>query len=45
MVDRSEELRLAVEARDAFGVVSDRICQNLDRNVPAEPRIAVDGEG
>src|SRR5262245_37267229 len=34
MVDRSEYLRLAVEARDALGIVGDRIWQDLDRNVP-----------
>jgi hypothetical protein len=40
MIQRGERLRFALEAREAVGVMGERVGENLDGNVPVEPRIA-----
>jgi hypothetical protein len=40
MIERGEQLRLALKARESIVVRRERIGQNLDRHVALEPRIA-----
>ena len=40
MIERCEELRFALEARDAFGVIGQCRGQQLQRNVAAERGVA-----
>ena len=40
MIERGEDLGLALEPRDAFGVACQGIGQRFDRDVPVEPRVA-----
>ena len=39
MVQQGERLRLALEPRHAFGVRSERVGQNLDRDMAAQCRV------
>jgi hypothetical protein len=40
MVERCEQLGLALEERDAFGISDEQLRQDLDRNVTTELRVA-----
>ena len=40
MIERGEHLRFALEARQALGVVRERVGQDLDRDVASELRVA-----
>ena len=40
VIERRSELRLALEAREPLGIVRERVGQDLDRDVAAEPRVA-----
>ena len=40
MVQRGEDFRFTLKAREPIGVVRERLGQDLDRDVAAQPRIA-----
>ena len=40
MIERGEDLRFALEAREAIGIVGEGLGQDLDRDVAIELRIA-----
>src|SRR5438093_2704493 len=40
MIERGQQLRLALEARGALGIRNERIGQGLDRDVATKPRVA-----
>jgi hypothetical protein len=40
MVERGEQLRLALETRDPFGIGRERVGQDFQRHVATEARIA-----
>ncbi len=40
MIQRREELRLALEARQPIGIAGEEVGQDLERDVAPEPRVA-----
>jgi hypothetical protein len=40
MIERREQLRLALKPGDAIRVAQERLGKNLDRDIATEPRIA-----
>src|SRR5437660_6755345 len=40
MIQRREELRLALEARDPFRIVGETLRQEFDRDIARKPRVA-----
>jgi hypothetical protein len=40
MIERGQDLRFALEAREAIGIVDERVRQDFDRDVAIERRIA-----
>ena len=40
MIQRGEDLRFALEAREPLGIGDERVGQDLDGDVPLQPRVA-----
>ena len=40
MIERGEDFGFALEAREAVGIVRERVGQDLDRDVALQPRVA-----